>query len=124
MKSLCPSCVATTQGFAKIRAEAWAIGASFPIFAVMSFPATGEAAGRRVVSPAELRRWLTAQIRRHEGCAEVRVIGITRLHRAGPDGCNWSYGLVVEPAGVPPSVYAMACIEAVTRGRELFNVSL
>jgi hypothetical protein len=87
-------------------------------------PASERAGRRRLVSPAELQRWLTAEIRKHEGCGGVRVIAITRLHRAGPDGCNWSYSLVVEPAGVPPRVYAMACIEVVTRGRALFNVSL
>ena len=88
-----------------------------------SVPAVAETR-RRVVSPTELRRWLTAEIRKHKGCEEVRVIGVTRLHKAGPDGCNWSYSLVVDPAGAPAPVYALACIDAVSRGRELFNVSL
>ena len=83
-----------------------------------------ETAQRRIVSPVELRRWLTAEIRKHEGCGEVCVIGVTRLQRAGADGCNWSYHLVVEPAGAPALAYTLACIDAVTRGRALFNLSL
>lgn len=82
-----------------------------------------EGAERRAVSVAELKRWLTAQVRAHEGCEGVRVIGVFRLDKAGADGCNWSHALVVEPGGTPAPVYALACAEVVGRGHALFMLA-
>lgn len=78
---------------------------------------------RRVVSAAELRRWLTARVRTHRGCESVEVIGLFRLEKSDQDGCNWSHTLVVDPAGTPAPAYALACADAVVRGRALFMLA-
>lgn len=71
---------------------------------------------------AQLRDWLTEEIRAHPGCEEVQVLGLFRLERADRDGCNWSYTLVLDTGGAPAPVYALAYAKVLARGRARFNV--
>ena len=84
----------------------------------------GAARNRRVMAAAQLRDWLTAEIRTHKGCEKLEVLGISRLESSDPDGCNWSYSLVVDPGGAAAPVYALACAQAVGRARAIFNLAV
>ena len=80
-------------------------------------------AERQVLSYAEILTRLSALIQSCEGCEQVAVIEITRLDALDTDGCNWSSSVVLDPAGVPPEVYAIAYASVVAIARASWNLS-
>ena len=80
-------------------------------------------AERHALSYAEILTRLSALIQSCEGCEHVAVIGITRLDALDTDGCNWSSSVVLDPAGVPPEVYAIAYASVVAIARASWNLS-
>ena len=79
-------------------------------------------AHRQVISRPELLSRLSRLVQSCEGCAEVRVIEVTRLDRPDEAGCNWSSSLVLAPAGVEPEVYVLAYAQAIATARETWNL--
>ena len=79
--------------------------------------------GHQPLAYADLVARLTALIQSCEGCEQVAVIGITRLDALDTDGCNWSSSVVLDPAGVPPEVYAIAYASVVAIARASWNLS-
>ena len=78
--------------------------------------------GRRQVAPGELVRWMSERLQLVEGCGNVTVVDVARLHGCERDGCNWSRAVVLEPHGTPAQIYALACAEIVEHARLLFNL--
>ena len=77
---------------------------------------------RQVISRPELLSRLSRLMQSCEGCAQVRVIEVTRLDRPDEAGCNWSSSLVLAPAGVEPEVYVLAYAQAIATARETWNL--
>jgi len=78
--------------------------------------------GRQPLSREELINRLTAMISTFQGCASVRVVEITRLDPPDSHGCNWSYSMVLDPAGVEPAVYGLAWALTVGSARPSWNL--
>jgi hypothetical protein len=88
-----------------------------PVFAGLA------AAGRQLVSAAELCERLTALIRSCDGCENVSVIQVDKLDIVDrKDGCNWSLALVLDPAGVEPEVYALGYGAIIHLARASWNL--
>jgi hypothetical protein len=78
---------------------------------------------RELLSMEELLNGLTALMRACEGCEKVRVIRVERLDPPDSrDGCNWSFALMLDPAGVAPEVYALAYGLVIGTARESWNL--
>lgn len=77
---------------------------------------------RQRVADSELLRLLTDQIRLYEGCEDVRVIEVTRLPAPDEAGCNWSSSIVLDAAGVPPTVYSVAYAAVIAQARAMWNL--
>ena len=79
--------------------------------------------GRQVVSQQELCVRLTALMSSCEGCENVKVIEVYRLHVPDrKDGCNWSLAILLDPAGVAPEVYALAYGSVLHTARASWNL--
>lgn len=76
--------------------------------------------GPRRLSEAELLRWLTAHVQTHADCGAVTVEKLFRLEMPDPEGCNWSRTLVLDPHGVPPTLYVLAYAAAIEKARKAF----
>jgi hypothetical protein len=85
--------------------------------------AAAKPAGRSIISEADLLKVLTAHMQANEQCRQVRVVSVTRWDAPDSGGCNWSPSVVLDPAGVPPEVYAVVYAEAVKRARERYNLA-
>jgi hypothetical protein len=81
-----------------------------------------EDSGLQEIPLVELLRWLTAEIRLHHGCAEVQVVGVERMDRPGPDGCNWGYSVTLDLYSAKWYAYVPAYLDVVARGRAQFNL--
>jgi len=77
---------------------------------------------RQRVAENELLRLLTDQIRLYDGCENVSVIEVTRLPAPDENGCNWSSSMVLDPAGVPPTVYSLAYAAVIAQARAMWNL--
>ncbi|HET7669708.1 MAG TPA: hypothetical protein VFK84_04850 [Burkholderiales bacterium] len=77
---------------------------------------------RQRVAETELLRLLTDQIRLYEGCEEVAVIEVTRLPAPDETGCNWSSAIVLDAAGVHPTVYSLAYAAVIAQARAMWNL--
>lgn len=77
---------------------------------------------RQAVSYGDLLACVTALMQSCEGCENVSVVGVTRLD--GPDtaGCNWSFTLVLDTAGVPAEVYGFAYAQVIAMARSSWNL--
>ena len=83
----------------------------------------GDAEAERQTLPYnELLARVTALMQSCEGCEGVGVIGVTSLD--GPDeaGCNWSFTLVLDTAGVAPEVYGLAYAQVIGMARSSWNL--
>lgn len=77
---------------------------------------------RQALSRGELLACVTALMQSCEGCENVRVIDVTPLDRPDNAGCNWSYTLVLDAAGVPPEVYGLAYAQVIGMARSGWNL--
>src|SRR5258708_33364623 len=59
-------------------------------------------AKRQALSYAELLTRVSALMQSCEGCEAVTVVGVTPLDGPDTDGCNWSFTLVLNTAGLGP----------------------
>lgn len=75
-----------------------------------------------LISMDDLARWLTAEVRKFEGCEECLITGVYRLAAADEDGCNWSMGYM-RATNVPRAVLEPAIADVVARARQRFNLS-
>jgi hypothetical protein len=77
---------------------------------------------REALPRGELLARMTALMQSCEGCENVAVVGVTPLD--GPDtaGCNWSFTLVLDAAGVPPEVYGLAYAQVIAMARSSWNL--
>ena len=87
-----------------------------------SFGEDATQAERQALPYAELLARVTALMQSCEGCENVSVLGITPLD--GPDtaGCNWSFTLVLDTAGVPAEVYGLAYAQVIAMARSSWNL--
>lgn len=77
---------------------------------------------RQVLSYADLLACVSALMQSCEGCDSVSVVGITRLDRPDTAGCNWSFTLVLDAAGVPAEVYGFAYAQVIAMARGSWNL--
>ena len=79
-------------------------------------------AARQELSYAELLARVSALMQSCEGCEKVSVIGVTPLDGPDTDGCNWSFTLVLDTAGVEPEVYGLAYAQVIAMARSSYNL--
>ena len=77
---------------------------------------------RQALSRGELLARVSALMQSCEGCENVGVVGVTSLDRPDSAGCNWSYTLVLDAAGVPPEVYGLAYAHVIGMARSSWNL--
>jgi hypothetical protein len=77
---------------------------------------------RQALSRSELLARVTALMQSCEGCENVGVVGVTPLDRPDSAGCNWSYTLELDAAGVPPEVYGLAYAQVIAMARSSWNL--
>jgi len=89
---------------------------------IFSFGEDATPAERQALPYGELLARVTALMQSCEGCENVSVVGITPLD--GPDtaGCNWSFTLVLDTAGVPAEVYGLAYAQVIGMARSSWNL--
>ena len=77
---------------------------------------------RQALPYADLLACVTALMQSCEGCEKVSVVGVMALD--GPDtaGCNWSFTLVLDTAGVPAEVYGLAYAHVIAMARSSWNL--
>jgi hypothetical protein len=80
----------------------------------------GEA--REALTRGELLGRVTALMQSCEGCESVVVVDVTPLDRPDTDGCNWSFTLVLEAAGVTPEVYGLGYAQVIALARSSWNL--
>lgn len=79
---------------------------------------------REILTVEELLFGLTNLMRTCEGCENVSVLKVDRLDPPDSrDGCNWGLTLVLDAAGVPPEVYALAYASVIRTARESWNLA-
>src|SRR5258708_28702962 len=78
-------------------------------------------AKRQALSYAELLTRVSALMQSCEGCEAVNVVGVTPLDGPDTDGCNWSFTLVLNTAGVVPVVFRLAYTHVIAAARRRFN---
>jgi hypothetical protein len=79
-------------------------------------------AARQALSYAELLTRLSALMQSNEGCEKVTVVGVTPLDVPDTDGCNWSFTLVLDTAGVEAEVYGLAYAQIIATARTSWNL--
>jgi len=77
---------------------------------------------RQVLPEGELLARLSALMRSCEGCENVAATGVTRLDKPDEGGCNWSSSIVLDAAGVPAEVYALAYASVIGMARSSWNL--
>ena len=89
---------------------------------IFSFGDDGARPERQALSRGELLARVTALMQSCEGCENVGVVAVTPLD--GPDtaGCNWSFTLVLDAAGVTPEVYGLAYAQVIGMARSSWNL--
>ena len=78
--------------------------------------------GRQALSRGELLACVSALMQSCEGCESVGVVDVTALDRPDTDGCNWSFTLVLDTAGVPAEVYGLAYAQVIAMARGSWNL--
>ena len=89
---------------------------------IFSLGGDGAQAERQALSSSELLAYVTALMQSCEGCESVGVVDVTPLDRPDSTGCNWSYTLVLDAAGVPPEVYGLAYAHVIGMARSSWNL--
>jgi hypothetical protein len=89
---------------------------------LFSFDLGGAQPERQAMPYAELLARVTALMQSCEGCEKVSVVGVTALD--GPDtaGCNWSFTLMLDTAGVAAEVYGLAYAQVIGMARSSWNL--
>jgi len=77
---------------------------------------------RKLLSTEELEFWLTAELRKFEGCEKCEVMAVMRLYEPDETGCNWSSHITVKATGVPQDILNSAVSEVIRRARPKFNI--
>jgi len=86
------------------------------------FPGLGGAYERQALSRDDLLARVSALIQSCDGCENVVVLGVTPLDRPDTEGCNWSFTLVLDTAGVPAEVYGLAYAQVIGMARSSWNL--
>jgi hypothetical protein len=89
---------------------------------IFPFDEDGVQPARQVLSRGELLARVTALLQSCEGCEGVGVVGVTPLDRPDSAGCNWSYTLELDAAGVPAEVYGLAYTQVIGIARSSWNL--
>jgi hypothetical protein len=89
---------------------------------IFSLDGGGEKPERQALPRSELLARVTALMQSCEGCEEVAVVGVTPLDGPDTDGCNWSFTLVLDAAGVPAEVYGLAYAQVIAMARASWNL--
>lgn len=93
---------------------------------IFSIGGDGAQPERQALSHGELLARVTALMQSCEGCESVSVVDVMPLD--GPesaratDGCNWSFTLVLDAAGVAPEVYGLAYAQVIAMARSSWNL--
>jgi len=77
---------------------------------------------RQLLPRGELLARVSALMQSCEGCENVVVVDVTSLERPDTAGCNWSYTLVLDAAGVPAEVYGLAYAQVIGMARSSWNL--
>jgi hypothetical protein len=77
---------------------------------------------RQALSRGELLARVTALMQSCEGCENVGVLDVTPLDRPDTAGCNWSYTLELDTAGVSADVYGLAYAQVISIARSSWNL--
>lgn len=89
---------------------------------IFSLGESGAQPERQALSRSELLARVSALMQSCDGCEEVGVIGVTPLDGPDTGGCNWSYTLVLDAAGVPAEVYGLAYAQVIATARSSWNL--
>ena len=89
---------------------------------IFPFDEDGVQSARQALPRAELLARVTALLQSCEGCESVRVVDVAPLDRPDRAGCNWSYTLVLDAAGVAPEVYAFGYAQVIALARSTWNL--
>ena len=79
-------------------------------------------AERQVLPYGDLLARVSALMQSCEGCENVRVVGVTPLDGPDAEGCNWSFTLVLDTAGVAAEVYGLAYAQVIAMARSSWNL--
>ena len=77
---------------------------------------------REAVPYGELLARVTVLMQSCEGCENVNVVDVTPLDKPDTAGCNWSFTLVLDAAGVPAEVYGLAYAHVIGMARSSWNL--
>lgn len=77
---------------------------------------------RTLLSQKELESWLTAELRKCEGCEECEVMAVMPLRETDEEGCNWSRTLTIRATGVPQDILHSAFSNVMAKARSKFNL--
>ena len=89
---------------------------------IFSFGDDGAQAERQVLAYDELLARVSALMQSCEGCENVGVMEVTPLDGPDKEGCNWSFTLVLDTAGVAPEVYGLAYAQVIATARGSWNL--
>jgi hypothetical protein len=89
---------------------------------LFSFDIGGAQPERQVMPYGELLTCVTALMQSCEGCEKVSVLGVTALDGPDSGGCNWSFTLVLDTAGVCADVYGLAYAQVIGMARSSWNL--
>ncbi len=89
---------------------------------IFSFGMGGARPERQALPGGELCARITALMQSCEGCEKVAVLEVTPLDRPDSTGCNWSFTLVLDTAGVPAEVYGLAYAQVIGMARSRWNL--
>ena len=86
------------------------------------FPGLDGANQRQALSRDDLLARVSALIQSCDGCENVVVLDVTPLDVPDTAGCNWSFTLVLDTAGVPAEVYGLAYAHVIGMARSNWNL--
>ena len=89
---------------------------------IFAFDEDGVQPARQALPRGELLARVTSLLQSCEGCESVGVVGVTPLDRPDSAGCNWSYTLELDAAGVAPEVYALGYAQVIALARSTWNL--
>ena len=78
---------------------------------------------RQVMAYDQLLACVTALMQSCEGCEKVSVVELTALDAPDTAGCNWSFSLVLDTAGVAAEVYGFAYAQVIGMARGSWNLA-
>src|SRR5258706_12388965 len=84
---------------------------------IFSTGADSTTPGRQALPRYDLLARVTALMQSCEGCETVEVVGVTPLDRPDSAGCNWSFTLVLDAAGVAAGGYSLPFLPRNPLGR-------